>query len=78
MINTPLTQTISLTENGNSDLIINSATISDARCAAFKVTSPTAFPVTLTDGATTPQTITVSCTPTTAVPLTATILQLAQ
>jgi hypothetical protein len=73
LINSTLSQSMTITENGNSDLILLSASITGTNAADFAITAPTTFPATVADGTTSSQTITVSCTPKTATPLTATL-----
>ncbi len=73
LINSTVSQSIHFSENGNTDVILNSATITGANAADFQITTPTTFPVTVADGATSSQIITVSCTPKTATALTATL-----
>jgi|GEM_PF-870881 len=73
LINNTLTQTITFSENGNADLILNSATITGANADQFHITAPATFPITIAEGSTTSQAVTVTCTPTTATVLNATL-----
>lgn len=63
---------ITLSEVGNTEVVIESATLNGADAAAFKVITPSSFPLKIADGATA-TTMTVQCSPTAAQPLNATL-----
>ncbi len=65
VINTAITQTIEISETGNTTLELSSATITGTNAGDFSIISPTTFPVTIADGGTN-VIATMQCQPTAA------------
>lgn len=72
LLGNTVTRDIALSEVGNMEVVIESATVNGADAAAFKVITPSSFPLKIADGATA-TTMTVQCNPTAAEPLNATL-----